>query len=108
MSYPHSGPGIASFIASLFAGAAILALVVVAGVMGSQPGGMDEESPQAIILGLGLIASAGLLVLSFVLGVTGMLQPKRNKLFAIMEATIAALVVVGFCGLIVLGMVMTN
>ena len=104
MSYRHSGPGIASFVVALFSGAATFALVAAAGVMQSQPGGFDENSPVAIAMGLGLIGVAAMLVLSFVLGITGILQTNRNKVFAILGTAISVLVVVGFCGLLVLGM----
>lgn len=106
MSYRHSGPGIASFIVSLFSGAATFVLVAVAGVLGSQPGGLDDNSPVAMVLGLGIIGAAALLVLAFVLGITGILQPNRNKVFAILGTAISAMVVMCFCGLMILGIFM--
>ena len=55
---PHSGLGIASFIISLAAGAALVVLLGIAGVIESQPGGMDEESAGAVLVGLLLALTA--------------------------------------------------
>lgn len=52
----HSGIGIASFAMSLGILIVTFILVVVAGVMeASTPGGINEESPAAIMLGLAII-----------------------------------------------------
>ena len=52
-SLPHSGMGIASFIISLVAGLGLLVTFGIAGVADStQPGGLDEESVMAGVLGL--------------------------------------------------------
>ncbi len=101
----HSGFGISSFIISLASGLLAFAMVVVAGIMESRtPGGMDEESPEAMVVGLGIILAGLLAVLGAVLGIVGCTLPNRNKIFAILGAIFNALVVLGLLGLIVLGL----
>jgi hypothetical protein len=105
-SQKHSGLGIASFVISLVAGAAIFADVVIAGVLeATTPGGMDERSPEAIFIGLGIIAFIVLDVVALGLGFAGLLQPDRKKLFAVLGAifsfaTVACTAVIIIFGLI--------
>ena len=48
----HSGLGIAALTISLGAGALLVLLMGIAGVLDSQPGGMDENSVAANAIGL--------------------------------------------------------
>jgi hypothetical protein len=103
----HAGVGIASFILSLICGAMLLVMVVIAGVMqASTPGGMDEESAEAVALGLGLIGFMFGSFLAVVLGVIGLFQSKRKKLFAILGLLFGGFALFGVLGLMVIGMAM--
>src|SRR5438309_11526687 len=79
---PHSGLGIASCI---IGGCALLfgiILVVIAGVLeASRPGGVDEESPEAMLMGLLMCVVAGAALVGLVLGIVGAAMGKRNKRF---------------------------
>ena len=88
---PHSGLGIASFIISMAAGAALVILLVIAGVLGSQSGGMDEESAGAIVLGLLLALTALGHVLALGLGIAALVQAGSNKLFGILGTVFASM-----------------
>ena len=81
----QSGLGIASFVMAVLIGITAFALVVMAGVVeASTPGGMDEESPVAIIIGLGIFAVIGMSLLGIGLGIAGLLQPDRARIFSIL------------------------
>jgi hypothetical protein len=81
----HSGIGIASFILSIFAALGIFALFCAAGIIQSTtPGGMDQRSPTAIILGLCIIGMLALDLIAAGLGIGGVLQKERKKLFAVL------------------------
>ena len=83
--HPHSRLGIASFIISIAAGILIFMLVVIAGVMeASAPGGMDEDSPAAVMIGLFIFALLGASLVALCLGIAGVLQADRNRVFAIL------------------------
>src|SRR5262245_30658384 len=57
-------PCVLSFVLSLIAGVLILGVFVVAGVLTMQAGGdLDENSPEAVFIGLGMMAGLGLALL---------------------------------------------
>jgi len=107
MAQKHSGLGIASFIFSIVAGILIFLLIVIAGVMEvSTPGGMDEKSAAAVIVGLLLIAFLFLCLLALGLGIAGLIQKDRKKLFAILGTIFSTVTLLGTISIMVLGMAM--
>jgi hypothetical protein len=101
----HSGPGIASFVIALLVGVAVLILVVAAGVIeASTPGGMDEESPVVIAIGLGIFAAVFGALIGGVLGIVGVAQGDRRKTFAVLGLVLNGLVVVGLVFLVIIGL----
>jgi len=59
MHTPHSGMGIAAFITALCGAVLMLGLIVIAGIIETTtPGGMEETSMSAILVGLGLMCTA--------------------------------------------------
>lgn len=81
----HSGLGIASFIISIISGLLELVCVIIAGVMQSKtPGGIDETSIGASLVGLGIIGGVLLAFIGFALGVAGLFQKGRNIIFTIL------------------------
>ena len=103
----QSGLGIASFVVAIVGGVTVFVLIVIAGVMAaSTSDGMDEESPQAILLGVGLLASVMINVFGILLGVAGLGQSDRVRTFAVLGLVLNLLVILGFVGLVVLGLSM--
>ncbi len=101
----HSGLGIASFVMSLFCGIVMFALIGVATYLAaSMQDEFTDESPQAIMVGLGIIGGLGLAVIGLGLGIAGVVQPNRNKLFAILGLIFNFLVLVSVCGIMALGL----
>jgi hypothetical protein len=104
---PHSGFGIAAFIMAILVGVFVFLLIVVAGILTTQAGGdLDEESPEAMVLGLAMFAAAGLDVIAIILGIIGLCLPGRNRLFAVLGTVLGGLVLVGLCGLLAVGLAM--
>jgi hypothetical protein len=100
----HSGFGIASFLIVLAAGALEFVLVAIAGILETiRPGGMDEDSPIAILLGLAMFGGLLVNLLGILLGVVGLLQRDRKKPFAVLGVIIGFLVFVGLVAVIVIG-----
>ena len=107
MREPHSVPGIISFVVSIIASFAMIALIAIAGIMAARhPGGMDEESVEAIVVGLGIIATGMVHIGAMILGVIGLFQQDRNKIFAILGVLISGMVALGTIGLFILGLTM--
>lgn len=103
----HSGVGIASFVMSLLSGISLFALFAIAGYMESQSAtGMSEDDPTTMLLGFALIAAGLAQFLAAILGVVGLFQSNRKKLFAVLGTIFSVLAILLFGGLMVLGFVM--
>jgi hypothetical protein len=104
MEQKHSGLGIASFITSFVASISLVLLVVIAGALEvSAPGWIDEESVAAMVLGLFIFALLVVDIVALGLGIAGLIQKKRKKLFAILGTVFAAATILGILFLIVIG-----
>lgn len=117
----HSRMGIASFVISILVVVAILALVVGAPLVLSSTDALDPQSfdpadPQSIdlsnpaiialqVIGLGFIVGVLLSFVGFGLGVAGLIQRRRKRLFAIVGAVLNGLVILGVVVLILLAII---
>lgn len=101
----HSGLGISSFVLSLVVGLATFALFTAGAVLqNATPGGVHEESPEAIVLGLLLMVTLAGCLVSFALGVAGLFQENRNRTFAILGTILSALTGIGSTFAVLLGL----
>src|SRR5690606_34790781 len=91
MEVKHTGAGIASFDTIIDAGVLIFVQIMIAGVVEvSTPGGMDEESIAAVLIGLFLFAFLGAELVALGLGIGGLIQKDRKKIFAILGVVFSA------------------
>jgi len=90
----HSAIGIISGVAALLSGFAVFSLATLAGVLTVARGDLAEDSPEAILIGLGIIAGVGVALLALILGVVGLFQ-SGNKLFPILGTVGSSLVLIG-------------
>lgn len=102
----HSRLGIASFITSLASGVVIFLIMVIAGVMSASPGGMNEQSAGAITIGLFLFGFLFVSLVALVLGIFGLCQKDRKKIFAILGTTFSSVTIVGVIFIMALGLAM--
>ena len=98
----HSRCGIASFITSLIAGLMLFVLVCVAVVMGANRE-IDENDPETVVLGLGVMAGLGLAFVAFVLGIIGLFE-NRSKVFAVIGLVFSLCAALPTLGLLVIGL----
>lgn len=104
MEQKHSGIGIASFVISILAGILIFLVFAVAGSLEvSTPGGIDENSTEAIMIGLAIIGLLFFNVLAVGLGIGGLLQKERKKIFAILGTVFSSFLILSVIGLMILG-----
>jgi hypothetical protein len=103
--WPHSGVGIASFVAGIvsllmFVGAIGLVVVAVAG----SPRG--PEPPHAVVMTTGLlIVGAGLIALVGAgLGIGACCQAERKKVFGVIGLAINGVILLGGIGLFLVGL----
>jgi hypothetical protein len=100
----HSGVGIASFVLGVLAGLTAFGLLAV-GVtlaMGAR-GEIDDGTVMVASLGLGLMGAIALALVGLVLGIGGLAQANRRKVFAILGVCCNGVVLLGIAALIVLG-----
>lgn len=113
----HSRMGIVSFVLSILVVVTILALVIggpllISSSEGFDPQSFDPADPQSIdpsdpaiiaiqILGLGFIVGVLLSFVGLGLGIAGMVQRRRKRLFAVIGGVLNGLVVLGIIGLVV-------
>jgi len=103
----HSGLGIASFILSIASAVLIFLLIAIAGIMeASSPTGMDEESAAAVMVGLFLFIFLGATLVALGLGIGGLFQKERQKIFAILGVVFSVVTLLGTVLLIMIGLSM--
>jgi hypothetical protein len=101
----HSGLGIASFVVSIIAALIVFVLVVMAGVMTVRSGGqMDEESPEAVVIGCSIFAGCMLYFIGIGLAIGGLFQRNRYKVFPVLGLVLNILFLLGVAGLMVIGL----
>ncbi len=101
----NSGIGVASFVLSLVAGIGFFIVFMIAGyVEVTTPGGMDEESAEAVIIGLLIIGMLLLQLVSLGLGIGGLLQKDCKRTLAVLGTVFSGGAIVCILGVIVLGM----
>lgn len=115
----HTKMGIASVVIAILATVLIVVLIIVAGSVastlfqGQDPANLDPEtlqnSPEAAglaFVGFGILGSGLLYVLGFGLGMVGIFQRRRKRLFGILGAVLNGLVLLVVILLFVLGLVL--
>ncbi len=87
---PQSKLGIASLLTSLLLGFFMLLLFMIAALVElNSPGGMDEESTEAILIGFGFFALLLALLLPIALGIAGLFQQGYSKVLSVMGILIS-------------------
>ena len=114
----HSRMGIASFVIAIFTTVVILALFVASfAIVSSEFGNVQDPQsldPQSLqdspafawltLVGLGILGCLLLYLAGLALGVAGIVQRRRKKLFAVLGAVGNGVVLLGFVALILLGL----
>lgn len=104
---PHSGLGIASFIIALASAVLMFLLIMMAGALeASTPGGINEESAVAVIIGLFLILFMITSVLALGLGLAGLVQRERRKVFPVLGTVFSSFTVLGAVLVVLVGLAM--
>jgi len=98
MEQKHSGRGIASFITSVVSG--LMLLVFFAATRGGVEGGSEEAKMVVFALLAFFITS----LIGLGLGIAGLFQIKRKKVFAILGTVISIAVIVGMTSMIMWGL----
>lgn len=102
----HSGLGISSFVIALLAGPGMFLLLLIAGVMATQApnGQIDEKSAAAVGLGLMLIGGVVVSLIGVGLGIAGVAQKGRKRVFAVLGLVFNGIIAIGVLGIMLLGL----
>jgi hypothetical protein len=102
----NAGLGLASFALALTIGVYDILLIVFASIVETgTPGAMDEDSVIAIVVGLLILAGLASNMLGIALGIGGLFQNDRKKVFSVLGTTFNSAIILGIIGLMVLGAV---
>lgn len=112
----HSRMGIASFVIGILATVVLVALFVVGGVVAASafqnvdPQALDPESVQSspafaalALIGIGVFGCLVLYVVGLGLGIAGLIQSLRKRLFAVLGTALNGFVILVFVALFALG-----
>jgi hypothetical protein len=100
----QSGLGIASLILSVISGVGLFFIVVVAGIIEtSTPGGMDENSAEAMLIGLSLFGFIFTALLALGLGIGGLVQQNRRRAMAVFGTVLASASLIAITLIMMLG-----
>lgn len=103
--WKHSGFGIASFVVALLTGLAMFLMLALAGYLEvTTPGGVDEESSEAMLVGLLILFCLLAALVGAALGIAGLVQARRQKMFAVLGLIFNVLIVLGVLGIMVIGL----
>jgi hypothetical protein len=101
-----SRTGIISFVLALVLGPITLGLFVVAGVLSSTtPGGLADDSVEAMLLGLGIMLCLGCMLVGLIVGICALRERRTMKVLPLVGTVVNALLLLGTLGLIVLGLI---
>ena len=79
----HSGLGVASFVLALVSIVAMIAVFSYAGyIEGTAEGGVGADESTAMLIGFATFACIALLLVGLVLGLAGLFQSGRRRVFA--------------------------
>lgn len=102
----HSGLGIVSMFMGVTTGIITFVIFVFAGYLESNtPGGIDDESPLAIIMGAGILLTVFLIFVGTVLGFVGLFQKDKKKLFPAVGSFLNLFLLLGVIGIIILSFI---
>ena len=99
--------GIASLLISILTALGLFIVFLIAGVIAANTyGGIDEESVEAIILGLFILGFGFLDLLAVGLGIAGIFQKTRERITAIIGTIISSATLLITLSLISVGLAM--
>ena len=105
-SYRQSGLGIASLILSILMGIMLFVAVCFAGFMeASTPGGMSDDSPFLVLIGLFVLVGMFGNFVGIVLAAVGLAQKNRAKTVSVIGLSLNIMCLLGVVALMVLGTV---
>jgi hypothetical protein len=101
----HSGLGIISIVLAALSAVAVVVTLVIAGVMSAKDPTMfdNDQAPATMALGAAVILGACLSLVGVGLGIGGLVDKNRKKVFPTIGVVFNALIILAVVGLMILG-----
>ena len=105
MPLKHSGLGILSLVLAALSGAAMIVTLIIAAVMSANDPTLfdNDQAPATIALGAAVILGAFASLVGVGLGIGGLVDKNRKKVFPAIGVAFNALIILAVVGLMVLG-----
>ncbi len=103
---PHSGLGIASCFLAIAAGAIIFFTLVFAAIVEARQGELPDNDPRTTAAGCFFLLAGGLALIGVILGIVGVCETRRKRLFAGLGLGFNACIVLGVVTLGIIGLLM--
>ncbi len=101
----HSILGIISTLLALITGSIMLSLFIFSAYLdATTPGGVDEDSPAAILAGLGIFLTLAFIFLGTLFGFVGLFQNDKKKLFPAIGSFLNLFLLLGVIGVLILAL----
>jgi len=106
LNFPYSGLSISSFALSLISILGAIGTTIIGIYLETKiPGSIEnEESLEAMLIGICIIGGAGLSLIAIGLGIASFFQKGKNQIFATLGVIFSGLMFFGIIGLIILGL----
>jgi len=100
----HSVLGMVSLGIAVVVGIGEMILLAIAGIMESRtPEGIDEDSKEAMILGVLLIGGVIVSLVGSILAVAGLVQEGRSKVLPVLGLGFNGMIILGVIAIIIIG-----
>jgi hypothetical protein len=103
MEQNHSGRGIASFILSCISVFCLFFTIAVAGLMEASNPGATSDSV-SMVVGLSALVFLFVALVALCLGIAGLIQKDRKKIYAVFGTIFSASAILGTLFLLIVGM----
>jgi hypothetical protein len=105
---PHSGLGIASFIIGLVVVVIVLLMILLVGVLSTSRTNRNTAETMGMMTGLLVCGGAVASLVGLGLGLGGVFQENRNRVFAIIGLILNGLIILGTAALFIIGMLVSG
>jgi hypothetical protein len=105
MEQKHSGLGIASFILSCISGFCLFFTIFVAGIIeASNQGESNDNTSLLMLVGFSVLAFLFVALIASGLGIAGLIQKDRNKIYAVFGTIFSASAILVTLYILVVGL----
>lgn len=105
----HSGMGVVSFIISLLSFFIFVCTIIAGGIIAMKnPDTLSQPGGASVVIGMLILMGFFLCFVGIGLGIAGLVQKDRKKIFALLGLIFNSAVFIGVAAMIIMGLVMNR